>query len=78
MERGIPKGARFGFHNLRHSLSNWLVNKLKESPNTVQGILRQARIQTTSDLYPQPDLDEMQRAQGAFLKEMGMVSDAIH
>jgi integrase len=23
----IAKGQRFGFHNLRHSLSNWLVNK---------------------------------------------------
>ena len=25
----IPRGARFGFHNLRASLSNWLVNKRK-------------------------------------------------
>lgn len=73
----IPKGARFGFHNLRHSLSNWLVNKRKENPKTVQGILRQARIQTTLDLYTQSDLDEMQKAQGAFLNEMGMHTDAI-
>lgn len=73
----VPRGARFGFHNLRHSLSNWLVNKLKENPKTVQGILRQARVQTTLDLYTQSDLVEMQRAQGAFLNEMGMHTDAI-
>lgn len=73
----IPKGARFGFHNLRHSLSNWLVNKRKENPKTVQGILRQAKIETTLNLYTQSDLDEMQKAQGAFLNEMGMHSDAV-
>jgi integrase len=26
----IPDGLRFGLHNLRHSLSNWLVNAAKE------------------------------------------------
>jgi integrase len=44
-------GQRFGLHNLRHSLSNWLVNKAKVEPKTVQGILRHAKIQTTLDLY---------------------------
>ena len=73
----IPKGARFGFHNLRHSLSNWLVNKRKENPKTVQGILRHARIQTTLDLYTESDLEEMQNAQGAFLNEMGMTTVVI-
>jgi hypothetical protein len=36
---------------LRLSLSNWLVNKAKVAPKTVQGILRHSRIQTTLDLY---------------------------
>ena len=49
----IEKGQRFGLHNLRHSLSNWLVNKAKVEPKTVQGILRHSRIQTTLDLYTQ-------------------------
>jgi integrase len=31
----IPDGHRWGLHNLRHSLSNWLVNKAKENPKTV-------------------------------------------
>ena len=43
----IEDGQRFGLHNLRHSLSNWLVNKAKVEPKTVQGILRHSKIQTT-------------------------------
>jgi integrase len=76
---GVPiaDGARFGFHNLRHSLSNWLVNKRKENPKTVQGLLRHAKFQTAMDLYAQSDMDEMREAQGAFLNEMGMHSDVI-
>src|SRR5712671_4307356 len=53
----IEDGQRFGLHNLRHSLSNWLVNKAKVEPKTVQGILRHAKIQTTLDLYAQDDGD---------------------
>ena len=69
---GIEKGQRFGLHNLRHSLSNWLVNKAKVEPKTVQGILRHSRIQTTLDLYTQQDSDETRAAQGAFLTAIGM------
>jgi integrase len=64
----IAEGQRFGLHNLRHSLSNWLVNKGKVEPKTVQGILRHSRIQTTLDLYTQEDSDETRAAQGQFLK----------
>ena len=34
----IPDGYRFGLHNMRHSLSHWLVNKAKVEPKTVQTI----------------------------------------
>jgi hypothetical protein len=54
----IENGPRFGLHNLRHSLGDWLVNKAKIEPKTVQRILRHARIQTTLDLYTQDDSDE--------------------
>ena len=64
----VAEGQRFGFHNLRHSLSNWLVNKGKVEPKTVQGILRHSRIQTTLDLYTQEDSDETRAAQGQFLQ----------
>jgi integrase len=68
----IENGQRFGLHNLRHSLSNWLVNKAKVQPKTVQGILRHAKIQTTLDLYTQEDSDETRAAQGEFLTAVGM------
>jgi len=70
----IEDGQRFGLHNLRHSLSNWLVNKGKVEPKTVQGILRHSRIQTTLDLYTQEDGDEARGAQSEFLKAVGMHS----
>jgi hypothetical protein len=70
----MQDGQRFGLHNLRHSLSNWLVNKAKVDPKTVQGILRHSRIQTTLDLYTQEDSDEARGAQGKFLKAVGMHS----
>ena len=46
----IADGQHFGLHNLRHSLSNWLV-KAKVEPKTVQGILRHSKIQTTRPLH---------------------------
>ena len=73
----IEKGQRFGLHNLRHSLSNWLVNKAKVEPKTVQGILRHSKIQTTLDLYTQEDADEARAAQGAFLAAVGLKSEAV-
>jgi integrase len=68
----IAEGQRFGLHNLRRSLSNWLVNKGKVDPKTVQGLLRHAKIQTTLDLYTQKHCDETRAAQGSFLGAMGM------
>ena len=66
----IPDGYRYGLHNLRHSLSNWLVNKGKVEPKTVQGILRHSRVQMTLDGYTQPDGEEARAAQGAYLKAL--------
>jgi integrase len=73
----IENGQRFGLHNLRHSLSNWLVNKAKVEPKTVQGILRHSRVQTTLDLYTQEDSDEARAAQGEFLKALGIESEMV-
>jgi integrase len=73
----IEDGQRFGLHNLRHSLSNWLLNKAKVEPKTVQGILRRAKIQTTLDLYTQEDSDETRGAQGEFLEALGMRTELV-
>jgi len=76
---GVPvqPGQRFGLHNLRHSLSNWLVNKAKVEPKTVQAILRHSRIQTTLDLYTHEDCDEARTAQGAFLAALGIHQETV-
>lgn len=68
----IAPGQRFGLHNLRHSLSNCLVNKAKADPKTVQSLLRHSKIQTTLDLYTQGDSDERRSAQGQFLNAVGL------
>jgi integrase len=73
----IEDGQRFGLHNSRHSLSNWLVNKAKVEPKTVQGILRHAKIQTTLDLYAQDDGDETRAAQGEYLMALGVGSSMV-
>ena len=43
----------------------------------VQSILRHSRIQTTLDLYTQGDGDETRAAQGAFLKELGLITEMV-
>jgi integrase len=73
----IEDGQRFGLHNLRHSLSNWLVNKAKVEPKTVQGILRHTKIQTTLDLYTQDDGDETRAAQGEYLAALGVATQMV-
>jgi integrase len=70
-------GQRFGLHNLRHSLSNWLVNKAKVEPKTVQGLLRHSKIQTTLDLYTQEDSDEARAAQGQYLMALGLATNTV-
>jgi integrase len=42
---------RFGFHNLRHSLTSYLVTQTRTDIKTVQAMLRRADSGTTLDLY---------------------------
>jgi site-specific recombinase XerD len=38
----LERGQRFGFHNFRHSLATFLINKGKDV-KTIQGLLRHAQ-----------------------------------
>jgi integrase len=48
----LEPGQKFGFHNFRHSLATFLVNRGKDV-KTIQGLLRHAKVTTTLDLYSQ-------------------------
>jgi integrase len=63
----LKPGQRFGFHNLRHSLATFLVNKEKDT-KTVQGLLRHANVSTTLGLYAQSVNSSMVEAQESMLK----------
>ena len=73
----IEDGQSFGLHNLRHSLSTWLVNKAKVEPKAVQGILRHAKIHTTFDLHAQDDGNETRAAQGEYLTALGVGTQMV-
>jgi integrase len=49
----LKPGQRFGFHNLRHSLSSLLITGQKSDVRTTQDILRHSNSTTTIDLYTQ-------------------------
>jgi site-specific recombinase XerD len=48
----LDPSQRVGFHNFRHSLAIFLINKGKDV-KTIQGLLRRAKASTTLDLYSQ-------------------------
>ncbi len=56
----LKPGQRFWFHNFRHSLATFLINKGKDV-KTVQGLLRHDKSSTTLDLYLQA-MDESKMA----------------
>jgi integrase len=52
----LKPGRRFGFHDLRHSLSSLLITGQKSDVLTTQDILRHSSSAMTIDLYTQSSM----------------------
>jgi integrase len=61
--------TKFGWHNLRHSLSSFLVASGTD-PKTVQSLLRHSNIKTTLDVYAHANSDNKLAAQGVYLQAL--------
>ncbi|MGA8153997.1 MAG: site-specific integrase [Terriglobales bacterium] len=64
------ESRRFGFHNLRHALSTYLITKAKVDPKVVQKILRQSDINTTLNIYTHAMTDDRIEAQGLMMEKL--------
>jgi integrase len=53
----LKPGQRFGFHNLRHSLSTLLITGKKADVRTTQDIMRHSSSSTTIELYTQSPME---------------------
>jgi integrase len=61
---------RFGFHNLRRSLSTALMTGEKEDPRTVQDMLRHNKVATSLELYIQSTMQQRIAAQEKYLRRI--------
>lgn len=66
---GVDVGGRFGWHNLRHSLSTFLAGQV--DPAVTMKSLRHKRLATTLELYTHAG-DAQVKAQELFLRAIGM------
>jgi integrase len=64
----LNPGQRFGFHNLRHSLSSFLITGRKTDVRTVQDILRHRSSTTTVGTYTQSPMAQRIAAQQLVLR----------
>jgi len=64
----LKPGQRFGFHNLRHSLSSLLITGQKSDVRTTQDILRHSSSATTLDLYTRSPMAQRIAAQESVLR----------
>jgi integrase len=73
----LKPGQRFGFHNFRHGLASWLVNKGTDV-KTVQGLLRHSNVKTTLGLYAHTVNGSMLAAQDSMMRAMKTGSQTIN
>ena len=73
----LKPGQRFGFHNFRHGLASWLVNKGTDV-KTVQGLLRHSNVKTTLGLYAHQVNASMLVAQDSMMRALQPGSQAVN
>ena len=72
----IKPGQRFGFHNFRHGLASWLVNKGTDV-KTGQILLRHSNVKTTLGLYTHRVDASMLAAQDSVMRAMQTDSQVV-
>jgi len=67
----IPHGHRFGFHNLRHALTSFLV-EIGTDTETIQDMLRWADPSILLKVYAHSRMDKRMEAQAKMINAMGL------
>jgi integrase len=73
----LPDGTRFGFHNLRHAISSFLV-EIGTDTKTIQDMLRWADPSILLKVYAHSRMDSRRSAQDKMVAAMGLTEDTIH
>jgi integrase len=73
----IPKGHRFGFHNLRHGLSSFLMES-KIDPKTIQDMLRWADPMMLMKVYSHSRMEKRREAQDQMVAAMRLDESTVH
>jgi integrase len=73
----LPDGMRFGFHNLRHAISSFLV-EIGTDTKTIQDMLRWADPSILLKVYAHSRMDSRRSAQDKMVEAMGLTEDTVH
>ena len=73
----IPENHRFGFHNLRHALSSYLVENGTD-PKTIQDMMRWSDPAMLMKVYAHSRLEKRREAQDQMVAAMGLNENTVH
>jgi integrase len=73
----LQEGMRFGFHNLRHAISSFLV-EIGTDTKTIQDMLRWADPSILLKVYAHSRMDSRRSAQDRMVAAMGLTEDTVH
>jgi integrase len=73
----LSRGQRFGFHNLRHSLTSFLV-EIGTDSKTIQDMLRWADPSILLKMYAHSRMDRGMAAQAKMIDAIGVSEETVH